>query len=93
MTSTFKSTEAVALAYRMKREMVSGLQAQIRLQQELLLSMQKELNELQWMDGEKLVRAMSGLDPNDVLKQHQDWLQELQDIVTGGWDTVLDEVP
>lgn len=90
--STFRSKEAIALAYKMKREMISGLQAQIRLQQELLLATQNELTELQWLDGEKLVRVMSGLDANDVLKHHTDWIQELQDIVTGGWDTVFEDV-
>jgi hypothetical protein len=87
----FRSKEAVALAYKMKREMVSGLQAQIKLQQQMLLATQKELTELQWLDGEKLVRVMSGLDPNEVLKHQQDWIQELRELITGGWDEVLED--
>lgn len=88
----FRSKEAVALAYKMKRELVDGLKAQIKLQQELLLATQKELNELQWMNGEQLVRVMSDLEPSDVLKHQHDWITELRELVTGGWDTVLEEV-
>jgi hypothetical protein len=43
------------------------------------------------LDGEKLVRVMSGLDPNEVLKYQQDWIQELRELITGGWDEVLED--
>jgi hypothetical protein len=87
----FRQTEAIATAYKMKREMLAGLQAQLRIQQELLLATQKEINELQWLNGENLVRVMSGLEESEVLKHQQDWITELREIITGGWDMELEE--
>lgn len=72
--------QQVALAYAMKREKVARLQAEIRLHQELLLAAQSELNELQWLQGQKLTARMMWESPADVFQEKREWKEELEDI-------------
>jgi len=70
----------IALAYEMKREKVARLQAEIKLHQTLLLSATKELDELQWLQGEKLTATMMWNAPEAVFDERNRWMESLQDI-------------